>query len=170
MPHPDQVNLVALSPDHKTIATACLDNKLRFWDIQTGKQVGKNMDHFNEIEVMTFSPDGKYLATGEYDSTVRLWNVKSTESLDFNFIHDKKNLPEGVSDVQFSKSGDYIYYVYPTGDDFKVYVSDLETGELLVSFNAGGSVKIFPYQEEYILTCDGETIKFLKWTEKTSHQ
>jgi WD40 repeat protein len=78
--HPDWVTVVALSPDRRTVATACLDGAARLWDAATGKPIGEPLRHRHPVWAVAFSPDGKTLLTGTralkgLEGEVRLWDV-----------------------------------------------------------------------------------------------
>jgi RNA polymerase sigma factor (sigma-70 family) len=71
---------LSLSPDGKTLATLCAHQKVKLWDLTTGK---KRADLDGTV-VVVFSPNGKTLAwTGAAGTagagTVKLWDVAGAE-------------------------------------------------------------------------------------------
>jgi hypothetical protein len=78
LPHRDEVNSLAISPDGCWLATGnagLRDRGIRIWDAESGKQV-------RQLAVpnarVAFSPDGKWLIAGGV-SDYRLWKVGSWE-------------------------------------------------------------------------------------------
>jgi WD40 repeat protein len=74
--HEGNVQLVAVSPDGRTFATAGRDKKLILWDAVTRLPRVLN-GNAAPILSIAFSPDGKLLATGSEDKTIKLWDVAS---------------------------------------------------------------------------------------------
>jgi WD40 repeat protein len=72
-------NLIALSPDSKTIAAANLDNSISILDVDTGAESCGWQAGPKEVTGIALSPDGKKLATGT--DTIRIWDVKSGKKL-----------------------------------------------------------------------------------------
>src|SRR5207248_8548708 len=74
-----QKNIGALtfSPDGKTLAVVSCWEETHFWDVATGKEIGRTDGKRPFAEgAAAFSPDGKTLATVEiYSGTVHLWDV-----------------------------------------------------------------------------------------------
>ncbi len=75
------VNRAALAPDGKTVATSDVNDKIRLWDIDTGKERGVLEGHTANVNSLAFSPDGKLLASASSDKTVRVWDVAARKSL-----------------------------------------------------------------------------------------
>jgi WD40 repeat protein len=91
--HTSPVWSVAISPDGKTLASACgptirltdPDGKergagmgeptIKLWDLATAKELRTLLGHTNLIAAVAFSPDGKTLASGSHDKTMKLWDV-----------------------------------------------------------------------------------------------
>ena len=59
----DQSDLVALSPDTKTLASATIFRSVRFWDIATGKPYGELKAMPLPVTALCFSPKGGLLAS-----------------------------------------------------------------------------------------------------------
>ena len=62
MPHAEQLNAMAFSPDGKTILTESA-RKVQLWDAITGRAVGQPIQH-GGIATVEFSSDGKTILTG----------------------------------------------------------------------------------------------------------
>jgi WD40 repeat protein len=74
--HPLTVRAVAFSPDFKTIATGCDDEKVRLWDTVTGQQFYALLGHTDRINAVAFSPDGKTLASCDHKGKILLWKTR----------------------------------------------------------------------------------------------
>jgi WD40 repeat protein len=68
---------LAFSPDVKLLAAGCLDNTVKCWDVETGKEVKSLTEFKTGIQDVRYSPDGKLLAVAVQDGTVRLWQVET---------------------------------------------------------------------------------------------
>lgn len=73
--HADALYAVAISPDGKLLATGSYDQKIKLWDIASGKELQSLSAHNGAIFDLAFRPDGKILASASGDRTVKLWNV-----------------------------------------------------------------------------------------------
>src|SRR4051794_6032025 len=73
--HTEAVFPVAFSPDGKTLASGSLDDTIKLWDVQTGKEQATLKGHTDWVGSVAYSPDGKTLASGSNDKTIKLWDV-----------------------------------------------------------------------------------------------
>jgi WD40 repeat protein len=126
------VQLVAFSPDGKTLASVGDDGKTALWNLITGQQTGSlPAGGSGAAHSAAFSPDGKILAIGGSDGKTALWNLvtgRRTGSLpavgEFN----------SAFSVAFSPDGK----VLATGGfDGTTWLWDLSTGKRIRSFNTG---------------------------------
>jgi WD40 repeat protein len=72
--HP-YIHAVALAPDGRYALTCGEDRILRYWEVATGRLVGRMEGQGWSFHGVAFSPDGRYAATASYDGTVRLWQL-----------------------------------------------------------------------------------------------
>lgn len=89
-----ELSTAAYSPDSKWVVTGGVDNRLIFWDLQTGKPIAVVRAHDDAVTSVALSQDGKQLVSASRDGTVRLWDV--------NKILSDKPLEQPLS--KFAKS------------------------------------------------------------------
>ncbi|MEV1000943.1 AAA family ATPase [Nonomuraea sp. NPDC050202] len=65
---------LALSPDGRTLATACIST-VRFYDVATRRELGPPLKHDDVVSALAYSPDGKTLVTGDFTGVVRQWDA-----------------------------------------------------------------------------------------------
>ncbi len=70
----EHVRCVAISPNGRMLATGGQDNKLRLWEISTGKERGQIPGHDRPVFSLDFSPGGNLLAAASGDAPIYLWN------------------------------------------------------------------------------------------------
>lgn len=80
--HLDAAYALAVSPDGKMIASGAYDQKIRLWDVMTGKELALLKGHNGAVNGLSFRPDGKVLASASSDRTVKLWSIPSGQRLE----------------------------------------------------------------------------------------
>src|SRR5262249_33116796 len=79
---PDRHRRVLFSPDGRTLAVQSI-NRLRFWDLATGKERNPRPGHNGEADTIAWSPDGRRIATASGVAGVLLWDAATGRQLPF---------------------------------------------------------------------------------------
>jgi WD40 repeat protein len=101
------VSAIAFSPNGELILSSRQDNKLKLWDVSTGKMIItlRTVKHFM-ISSLAISPDGKYVLAGSYDSIIKLWDISSfKEIMTFHGHNGYVNSVAISSDGKYALSG-----------------------------------------------------------------
>ena len=69
------------------VLTSGSNYSIRFWDVESGKEIRSIDTHHRWISSISFSPDGKELATGDLENTIALWDVVSGKYLWVHISH-----------------------------------------------------------------------------------
>src|SRR6185436_8699903 len=72
---------VAYSPDGENVISASSDNRLRVWEVSSGKLLRTLQGHIGSVQTVAYSPDGKTLVSGSDDKTLRIWDATSGQLL-----------------------------------------------------------------------------------------
>ncbi|KAE9387351.1 WD40 repeat-like protein [Gymnopus androsaceus JB14] len=121
IPHEDEVNSVAFSPDGTQIVSGSGDESVRIWDASTGKEMHKLEGHTNWVYSVAFSPDGTQIVSGSGDESVRIWDASTGKEM-----HKLEGHTGWVYSVAFSPDGTQI--VSGSGDR-SVRIWDASTGK-----------------------------------------
>mmetsp|Transcript_50542 Transcript_50542/g.99014 ORF Transcript_50542/g.99014 Transcript_50542/m.99014 type:complete len:375 (+) Transcript_50542:25-1149(+) len=70
-----QITGVCFSDDSSQLFTAGIDDVIRCWDINKGKEIYKLEGHKDSITGISLSPDGKQLLSNSMDNTLKIWDV-----------------------------------------------------------------------------------------------
>ena len=78
--HEDEVLGVFVNEDDTKVATCSLDETIKIWDLNDGKELKHLKGHFGQVNNISFSGNDKWLASASGDLTVRVWNVETGEN------------------------------------------------------------------------------------------
>ncbi|WP_193196500.1 serine/threonine-protein kinase [Nostoc sp. MG11] len=70
-----QVNIVAFSPDGKTLVSSSDDNTIKVWNLASGQQIRNLIGHSDSVHALAISPDGRTLVSGSDDNNIKVWNL-----------------------------------------------------------------------------------------------
>jgi len=62
------------SPSGKTLASITHDQRVRLWDVATGRSLAEEQAHIGPLHAIAFAPDGATLAVGG-EAGVQLWDI-----------------------------------------------------------------------------------------------
>lgn len=75
--HMHAVDSVAFSPDGKRLASGDARGTIKFWDIETRREVLALKGHEVAVRSLEFSPDVRLLASTSYDGTFKHWDTET---------------------------------------------------------------------------------------------
>jgi len=141
--HTGDVMCVSLNKKHSQMfVSGSVDSTAKVWDSRQGERCVANFTgHEADINTVQWFPDSNCVVSGSDDGTVRLFDIRSYRQLS-QYI-DKNNVslhcsdPAGVTSVDVSKSGHYIFAAYDNGH---VYMWSTLRGEHLCDLPHEGRV------------------------------
>ncbi len=98
--HTNSVSALTFSRNGKLLATGCMDQTIRLWEVATRRELATLKGHLKEVLALTFSHDGSTLGSGSADSTAKLWDIAQKRE-----IGTLKGHKQGVGAVAFSPDG-----------------------------------------------------------------
>ncbi len=119
--HTSEVWSVAFAPGDKVLASGGVDQVIKIWDVQAGKEQHQLSGHEAEVRCVAFGPNGQVLASSGNDGQVILWDTRQRQVAGLVNQHSGD-----VRAVTFSPDGTSIYSV---GTDQIVLLSDPQTGD-----------------------------------------
>jgi WD40 repeat protein len=133
--HSTEIRSVAISPDGKQALSGSVDNTMRLWNLETGKEVVIFKGHTKQVWCVAFIPHSKYVLSASWDGTVRMWDPATGKDI-HTFFH-----PIDVNNVTVSRDGKWML----TGcDDKHMRLWDLTTKQ---------EVKKFPPHNNFCYAC-----------------
>lgn len=120
--HSGELKDFMLTPDGKKIVGPSKD-KLRVWDLETGKTVQVLEGHNGTVNNAVVTPDGKKAVSTSEDTTLRVWDLETGKT-----SHVLKGHNKTVNNVVVTPDGKK---VISASEDATLRVWDLETGQTL---------------------------------------
>ena len=119
--HRGWVESISFSPDNRHIASGSLDNTVKIWEVDSGKEVRKLVGHSKSVTSISFSENGKFLASGSGDTTVIVWDTESGR--EFRKLEGHSNW---VTSVSFSGNQN----IASGSQDYTTRIFNMETNEV----------------------------------------
>ncbi|MEA5619661.1 serine/threonine-protein kinase [Cronbergia sp. UHCC 0137] len=98
--HSQRVNVVAISPNGKTLVSGSDDKTIKVWNLTTKKLVYTLTGHSDSIHALAFSTDGKTLVSGSDDHNIKVWNLVTGQ-----LLHNLRGHSYWVRSVAISPNG-----------------------------------------------------------------
>jgi WD40 repeat protein len=96
--HTSYVDGLVFSADGRQVISGSWDGTVRFWDLESGREVRKIQAHVLPVIAIALSP--ALLASGSDDQTVKLWDLKTGKA-----VHTLRGHNAYVLSVAFSPDG-----------------------------------------------------------------
>ncbi len=119
-------NTLLLSHDNKTLLKGKFGNKIKRWNIATGKAEMEYVGHEKAALCYQYSKDGKRLLTGGGDGTIILWDAEKGDTL-----RTIKSYREPIFDIHFNHDETQ---VLTSSWDGTLKIHDVATGNRLHFF------------------------------------
>ena len=74
--HSTYIEYLAFHPSGKILASSAGDRTIRFWDMETKKEISALEVPGEVVTALAFSPDGKIVVTGDYEGRVKVWEFE----------------------------------------------------------------------------------------------
>ena len=101
--HSGEITALSFSRDGRLLVSCSLDNTIRIWDVESGRERQKLLPTEGVINTVAISPDGRRLAYGARDGTVSMRDLRSGAQL------YKLGLSGGeVTGLAFTADGQYL--------------------------------------------------------------
>jgi WD40 repeat protein len=145
--HPNEN--IKWSPDGKVVLSRNLQEELKGWSLETGKQLWDIPLKQDSINAVVFSPNSKIVATGISKGTIQLRAVPSGKKL----LSFKGNI-SSINTLAFSPDGQTLA---SAGADSNIEIWSVSTGQLLKNFTLKEAKSIF----SLVYSPDGQTLASL---------
>jgi len=119
--HTGDVMCVAINKTNSHLfVSGSVDATAKVWDSREGERCVANFTgHEADINTVQWFPDGNCVVTGSDDGSVRLFDLRSSRQLNHYINRQNVSLhcsdPAGITSVDVSKSGHYIFSAYDNG-------------------------------------------------------
>ncbi|OAX39900.1 WD40 repeat-like protein [Rhizopogon vinicolor AM-OR11-026] len=153
------VQMIALSPNGKTVASGSSNGTVRLWDIEAKKVVARwTKDGDLDVVSLCWSIDGEHVLAGNLGGVIRMWNIRSgnttlgpietghAELYVATYLHDQTKIATGGEDedainIWDATTGEQLSTV--KHDSPVLSLASTSDQKKLISGSDDGSIRIF---------------------------
>mmetsp|Transcript_16012 Transcript_16012/g.19629 ORF Transcript_16012/g.19629 Transcript_16012/m.19629 type:complete len:366 (+) Transcript_16012:28-1125(+) len=109
--HGGDVQSISLHNDKNLFISGAIDRTIKVWDHRNGDDsICTFKGHKTDVNSVKWFPNGNSLGSGSDDSSTILWDLRCYRQL--NIYEDNENLFSTITEIDFSKSGYYLFCGY----------------------------------------------------------
>ncbi|MCK6539605.1 MAG: WD40 repeat domain-containing protein, partial [Anaerolineales bacterium] len=154
---------LTVSKDGTWIATGDDKGTVAVWNVLDGKRLYRLEGTAQRIELLELSPDKSKLAFTDSNNRIHLWNLRQ----DLHYPFERKHLLR-INRIAFTADGNTLL---SGGDDFKIYIWDVSSGDSKTSITADQKIIDFDLSsdDQYLavsLNRSNATIQIWDWRAK----
>src|SRR6266536_72051 len=97
------VTAVTFSPDNRLLASGSIDNTVKVWDLESGREIHTFTGHKGWVTTVAFAPDSQLLASGSKDMLLKVWSINNERELQTFEGHAGE-----ISAIAFDPAGQYL--------------------------------------------------------------
>ncbi|UJR37475.1 hypothetical protein I4U23_030178 [Adineta vaga] len=102
-----RINRIISHPSQAIIISAHDDNKIRYFDSNSGRMIQSMVAHLDSVTSLAIDPQQSSLLSSSHDRSIRLWNLETKNCIQELTVHQKKD-DESIHDVAFHLSKPYM--------------------------------------------------------------
>ena len=125
--HTSKLNCAVISPDGNFALSSSDDGTMKYWDLNTQKEIFSFNKHTDGVTSCAFSPDGNFALSASRDNTMKYWDLKTKKEI---FSFEKHT--DRVTSCAFSSDGNF---ALSTSSDGTMKYWDLNTKKEIFSFD-----------------------------------
>jgi hypothetical protein len=72
---------VAVTADGRRAVSGSRDQTLKFWDLETGRELATLRGHSSSVTAVAVTADGRRAVSGSWDQTLKLWDLDTSQEL-----------------------------------------------------------------------------------------
>lgn len=119
-----KVDVVAISPNGKTLVSGGDDRIIKVWNLEKGKEIRTLFGHSDSVHALAISQDGQTLVSGSDDNTVKIWYLPTgklirTLSAHTFWVRSIAISPDGVTLASGSFDNTIKFWHLKTGQEIR---------------------------------------------------
>ena len=149
--HSKDISGFSISEKDSIFASTGGDQKLKIWDLKTGRQFASLTGHHQEVTSICFHPLKQILATASNDSTVLFWNYITGKIINkLNLFTDK------ITSISYNYDGSQLFVCSNS-----LYIINTETFEIINKLSDYNYLKAINSKSGYCFSAKNSKSSFL---------